>query len=307
MTTRPTIAIGVPVYNGEAFLAECIESLLGQSRPPDEIIIADNCSTDATLEIARSYESEQPVRVVTSDVNRGAAQNFNRLVDLTDSDLFAWAAADDTSSPGLFAAQEAALEDPTVSCAYGDLTYIDAAGDTCGRPDVVGWTDADDAPTRVRELLTRDQFHSHLHVCGPVFGLLRRRDLLETGRIRPFGGSDKALIVELAMRGRLTAVAPVIHRRKHPASSVVANPDAQSRRKWFDPTLEGPATPEWSLLTAMLRSAQRAPLSRRDRAAVVAEILRWSRRNRGWRVIGGEVRHRMWWQASRRRTLRSQG
>jgi glycosyltransferase involved in cell wall biosynthesis len=307
MGARTTIAIGVPVYNGEAFLADCIESLLAQSRPPDEIIISDNCSTDSTLEIARSYECEPSVRVVTSEINRGAAPNFNRLVDLTDADLFAWSAADDTSSPDLFAAQEAALEDPSVSCAYGELVYIDAHGNTCGRPDPVRWTDADDAPTRVRELLAEDQFHSHLHVCGPVFGLLRRRELAETGRIRPFGGSDKALIVELAMRGRLTEVPPVIHRRQHPASSVVANPDAQSRRKWFDPTLAGPATPEWSLFTAMLQSARRTQLTRRDRAAITAEILRWSRRNRGWRVIGGEVRHRLWWQASRRLTSRRQG
>ena len=180
--------------------------------------------------------------------------------------------------------------------AYGDTVYIDADGAETGRPDPVVWHDAADAPTRIRELLRGDPFHSHLHVCSPVVGLLRRDALLETGRIRPFGGSDKALIVELALRGRLTPVGPVIYRRRHAEASVTANPDAQSRRRWFDPDSEGPATPTSSLFGAMLDATRRVPLPLGERAKVTAEILRWLTTDNGLRVSGGEMKMRLRWQ-----------
>jgi len=300
MIGRHRVTVGVPVYNGEEFLAECIQSLLAQTRPPDQIIIADNASTDSSLEIAHRFAAEPTVEIVANETNVGAAPNFNRLVDLADGDLFAWLPADDTWSSDLLAAQVRALNDPTVVCAFGDLAYIDSESAVSGRPDPVDWTDSPHPESRVAELLAANEFRSHLHVCGPVLGLVRRDQLLRSGRIRPFGGSDKALIVELALHGRLTPVAPVIYRRQHPESSVVANPDDDSRRTWFDPSLKGPATPTLSLLRAMLGATRNAPLNRRQRAAVTAEIGRWSGRGHRPRVLAGELRRRVKWQSARR-------
>lgn len=297
MSTRPTIAVGVPVFNGARFLGAGIAALLAQTRVPDQIVIADNASTDDSLSLARALAAAEPrIRVITSDVNLGAARNFNRLVDATDADLFAWAPADDLWTPDLLAAQEAALADPGVVGAYGDTVYIDADGAETGRPDPVVWSDAPDAPTRIRELLRGDPFHSHLHVCSPVVGLLRRDALLETRRIQPFGGSDKALIVELALRGRLTPVTPVIHRRRHAEASVTANPDADSRRRWFDPSSQGPATPTSSLFGAMIGATRRAPLSTGERVRITAEILRWLTTDNGLRASGGEMKMRLRWR-----------
>ena len=52
----------VPVYNGERFLSEAVESILGQTHPPLEVIVVDDGSTDGTAEIARSFDD--PVRYV---------------------------------------------------------------------------------------------------------------------------------------------------------------------------------------------------------------------------------------------------
>ena len=52
---RSRVSIGLPVYNGEAFLTESIESLLAQTFDDFELIISDNASTDGTEEICRSF------------------------------------------------------------------------------------------------------------------------------------------------------------------------------------------------------------------------------------------------------------
>jgi glycosyltransferase involved in cell wall biosynthesis len=78
---KPLVSVVTPVYNGAEYLAECIESVLNQSYENWEYVIVDNCSTDATLEIARRYESREPrVRVVAADVFVGPIENQNRAV-----------------------------------------------------------------------------------------------------------------------------------------------------------------------------------------------------------------------------------
>jgi glycosyltransferase involved in cell wall biosynthesis len=70
----PKVQIGVPVYNGEAYLAQEIESLLAQTFTDFEIIISDNGSTDASPLIAQEYAERDPrVKVFRYDENRGGA------------------------------------------------------------------------------------------------------------------------------------------------------------------------------------------------------------------------------------------
>ena len=55
MANRPLVSVVTPFYNTAPYLAECIESVLGQSYPAFEYILADNCSTDGSSEIAEGY------------------------------------------------------------------------------------------------------------------------------------------------------------------------------------------------------------------------------------------------------------
>ena len=52
-----SVSVIVPCYNGEAFLAECLDSIFGQDRPPEEVVLVDDGSTDGSAEIARRYDS----------------------------------------------------------------------------------------------------------------------------------------------------------------------------------------------------------------------------------------------------------
>ena len=58
MTTAPRLTIGLPVYNGENYLAESLDALLGQSYKDFELIISDNASTDGTADICQRYLRE---------------------------------------------------------------------------------------------------------------------------------------------------------------------------------------------------------------------------------------------------------
>ena len=76
---QPLVSVVTPVYNGAEYLGECIESVLNQTYENWEYVISDNCSTDGSLEIARSYEARDPrVRVVAEDVFLGQLASANR-------------------------------------------------------------------------------------------------------------------------------------------------------------------------------------------------------------------------------------
>lgn len=76
---QPLVSVVTPVYNGADYLAECIESVLGQTYENWEYVIVDNCSTDGTLEIARSYEARDPrIRVESPGVFVDLVESGNR-------------------------------------------------------------------------------------------------------------------------------------------------------------------------------------------------------------------------------------
>jgi glycosyltransferase involved in cell wall biosynthesis len=79
----PLTSVVTPVYNGEDYLAECIESVLAQTYENWEYVIGDNASTDRTLEIARSYaERDARIRVHHWDTFENVITNFNRTLTL---------------------------------------------------------------------------------------------------------------------------------------------------------------------------------------------------------------------------------
>jgi glycosyltransferase involved in cell wall biosynthesis len=76
---QPLVSVVTPVYNGADVIAECIESVLAQTWENWEHLIVDNCSTDSTLEIARSYEAREPrIRIVAPNVFVEVVESGNR-------------------------------------------------------------------------------------------------------------------------------------------------------------------------------------------------------------------------------------
>jgi glycosyltransferase involved in cell wall biosynthesis len=99
MSTSPKVSVGMPVFNGESTVSQAIESILNQTFSDLELIISDNCSTDATAAICHDYaKKDSRVRYIRQPKNIGAVQNFRFVLKESTGLYFMWAAADDSRS-----------------------------------------------------------------------------------------------------------------------------------------------------------------------------------------------------------------
>ena len=99
---NPTVSIGLPVFNGERYLAGALNCLLQQDYEDFELIISDNASTDATESICREYAAKDPrIRYSRNATNIGASLNYNRVFGLARGEFFKWASHDDECHPSL--------------------------------------------------------------------------------------------------------------------------------------------------------------------------------------------------------------
>lgn len=125
------VAIVTPSYNQAPFLAETIESVLGQEYPDIEYVVVDDGSTDGSLEIARRYESQLHALVVQQNAGQVAA--INNGFSYTSGELMAFINSDDTLLPGAISEMVAEFTaDPSLVMVYGDSVYTDEASNRTG-------------------------------------------------------------------------------------------------------------------------------------------------------------------------------
>ncbi|WP_425092184.1 glycosyltransferase family 2 protein [Tropicimonas sp. S265A] len=252
----PTVSIGLPVFNGENYLADAIDSILAQTFTDFELIIADNASTDETPAIIRYYADRDPrIRAVRHPRNIGAAKNYNYLVHCSSAPFFKWAAHDDLIAPEFLSqclegfatyGDETALVYPNFMVTDGDLNALDVISPYvhCLSPSPV---------QRVRDAVRG------LGLVTSVFGLYRRDALIRTRLIGSHISSDFDLLVETALVGKIARLdGPVLFtRRLHDGISTRANATRKDLVNWFDPDARdtgGPfGTPFWRFLGSVVR------------------------------------------------------
>lgn len=110
MNPSPKISVAMPVYNGEKYLGEAIESILNQTFSDFEFIIIDDGSTDNSLSILRDYEKRDARILLVSRENRNVAATLNEIASLARGEWFARMDQDDLSAPERFATQLKWLE-----------------------------------------------------------------------------------------------------------------------------------------------------------------------------------------------------
>lgn len=129
----PRVSIVVPVYNGERYVRESLDSILGQTYPDTEVIVVDDASTDAAPEIVCSYRDPR-MRYVRQPVNLGIFGNLNTGLGLARGELVALHHADDVYDTRILEREIAFLDcRPEVGAVFAIDTFIDGEGREFGR------------------------------------------------------------------------------------------------------------------------------------------------------------------------------
>ncbi|WP_353946599.1 glycosyltransferase [Streptomyces sp. HUAS MG91] len=275
MTPHPRLSVGLPVYNGEEYLAESLDALLGQTYEDFELIISDNASTDGTQDICRLYAAKDSrIRYQRLPRNVGATPNHNRLLDEARGELFKWASHDDLYGRDLLRLCVAALDEhPDVILAHTDQAVIDGDGRVTVPYDYTLATGSPHAPERFRSLLFEpggDDF----------YGVMRTDVLRRVKAMDSYHHADRTYVAEITLHGRFHQVPELLYfRRDHPGRAERANPSKRSRCVNLDPRRAGPLHPTPRLLAEYIwgfaSSIRRAPLSPADRRACRRHLAAW--------------------------------
>lgn len=95
----PTVSIIIPIYNVETYLRECLDSVLTQTFTDWECIMVDDCSTDGSAAIARSFLKDPRFVMLSHDRNRGQSAARNTALDVAKGRFISFADADDSLTP----------------------------------------------------------------------------------------------------------------------------------------------------------------------------------------------------------------
>jgi len=125
---EPQVSIIMPVYNGEKYIVEAIESILNQSYKNYEIIIVNDGSTDNTFDKTRLYLQRSNIKYVEQD-NRGLPAALNTGIRASSGEYIAFLDCDDLWMPYKLDMQMVFMkEHPDVGLAHGNISYIDQHG-----------------------------------------------------------------------------------------------------------------------------------------------------------------------------------
>ncbi len=270
----PRVSIGLPVYNGENYLAEAMDSILGQTYDDFELIICDNASTDRTAEICADYAARDArIRYYRNPTNIGGGPNFDRTFELSSGgEYFRWAAHDDLIRPtflevcvnALDADAEAVLCQPLVE-------LIDAKGKVVGifDPNLTGtWS------TRAS-----DRFAAvvlQVHMCTDCFGVIRRSALEGSPLNGNYPGSDQVLLAVLALRGRYIQIRELLFQNRSCPQRYSDGAAYDERSARIDTSKAGKVQyPLWRQYGQYAREVRQHDLSPGDRLRCYGHLAHW--------------------------------
>jgi glycosyltransferase involved in cell wall biosynthesis len=276
----PRLTLGLPVYNGERFLAASMDALLAQTFTDFELIISDNGSTDGTAAIARRYESIDPrVRYVHHLRNRGSSFNHNFVIEQARGEFFKWVSDDDLYAPNLLQRCVDALDSrPEIVLAHAWTAFIDDAGQITEKIDYPLTTDVPDAVAR---------FQSVLYTQGgdDIYGVIRMSVLRQVAPFDSYHWADRTFVAELALHGPFHNVPQFLYfRRDHPGRTTrvatgirrrCARLDPRRANRWRHPAVRLVA----EYLLGYLTAISRAPIDLGDRWRCGKELAVWVARH----------------------------
>ncbi len=125
---KPKVSVVVTTYNGSRFLKEQLQSILEQSRQPDEVIISDDCSQDNSLTIAREFAKKAPftVKIIKNQKNLGVVKNFEKGILSATGDIIFLSDQDDFWLPHKIETYIKIFQaNPQIGYVFSDLEVVD--------------------------------------------------------------------------------------------------------------------------------------------------------------------------------------
>lgn len=261
---QPRVSIGLPVYNGENFLEDTLNTLLSQTFTDFELIIADNASTDNTQAICQTYaETDKRIRYIRNETNIGAAKNYNLVFNMALGEYFKWNGHDDPLAPTYLERCVSVLdENPEVGLCFAKTRAIDEFG-----------ADKDLHLLAVRRYVDKPKLRSEkaylrFYQCvvasyppSAIFGLIRRNILQQTPLIGSYIASDRPLLGEISLHGKIYEIPEYLqYRRIHPQQlSWRTHKTRQAFEAWYDTNLvKKRRSPQWQLFQEHLAAIRRA-------------------------------------------------
>lgn len=221
------VSVGMPVFNGERFLAGAIDSILAQTHTDLELIISDNASTDSTPDICSFYRArDSRIRYFRQVSNIGATANFNFVMDARLGDYFMWAAYDDLRDPAyLGCVLESLSANPKAILAHSWQAIIESTnpdislslGLQAGYPDGIL---SDSVAERVQAYVGCRHYSA-------IYGLYRTDVLTRIGKLQDCFNGDGEYLLRVVLAGPILVVNATLFFYR------VLN-SAETYRQWFD-------------------------------------------------------------------------
>jgi glycosyltransferase involved in cell wall biosynthesis len=283
MTTPPRLTIGLPVYNGEEYLAQSLNSVLEQTYSDFELVLSSNASTDATDDICRDYQRrDSRIRFVRQRRNLGCAGNDNFCFAQSRTELFKWASADDLWDPDLVRRCIDLLDaSPNAILAHSWTAAIDGSDNLIQAFEYPLVTDSPSAPERFRSMLFDNDGMPGAIRSDDFYGVIRA-DVLR--RVKPHNSyyhADQVFMSELALHGPFVQIPEWLYfRRHHPGRALLANPTVRSWCANLEPRRANRLLHPTPRLVAEFpldyaAAVTRAPLNATDRRQCFAHLARW--------------------------------
>lgn len=279
----------MPVYNGQNFVGQAIESILSQTFRDFELVINDNTSSDATSDICREYAAHDPrISYHRHASNIGPAPNFNDVFLRTGGEYFKWAAHDDIIEPSYLEEAVAVLdrEADAVLCT-SRVRVIDEDGNVCDDYDgTEAYFDVNDVVKRFENVIA---FHRTRQY--EIFSVIRRSALVKTNLIGSYKTGDGVLLADLSLRGRFVQIPERLFLpRRHATQSQMHIKNARSYSEWFDPANRQRLImmPYWRVLGELRKVVGLSDLSSDLKAKCRKKIVRQGLNT--WRQLRGDIR-----------------
>jgi glycosyltransferase involved in cell wall biosynthesis len=272
----------MPVFNGERYLREAIDSILRQTYEDFELIISDNASNDHTQQICQEYVAKDcRISYHRNQINLGGPSNYNRVFELSSGEYFKWAAYDDVlASEYLRKCVSVLDEDPSIVGCHCKTGRIDQDGKFLGyyNKGLLKRINSPEPHKRFRDLI------GLYYTTTPFHGVYRASIFAQSQLHGSYVGADRNLVAELSLMGRIYEIPECLFFwREHPdsytsifygANRVFTLDRLRAEATWWS---KGNATyfPHWKNCIEYFRSVNRIPLKLPERLLCYVQIMEW--------------------------------